>query len=44
MRSFKWDMRAGRDGSKPYPKGWWRSPVDRIHRTFLERTTWGMAL
>ncbi len=25
---FPWDTRTTRDEKKPYPKGWWRSPVD----------------
>ena len=26
---LQWDTRTGKDGGKPYPKGWWRRPVDR---------------
>ena len=27
---LQWDTRTSRDRRKPYPKGWWRRPVDRL--------------
>ncbi len=29
-KELQWDTRTDRDRGKPYPKGWWRCPVDRL--------------